>query len=91
MIYPPSGSCDELLINWTAPANTGGLPVKYKFFINEDYKEPLIVSNIVLSIMGNLTTNTEYTVTVVAVNELGEGGNVTGIGRTRPEGLNNTL
>ena len=40
------------------------------------------------TILSDLTADTEYTVTVVAVNELGEGENVTGTGRTRPEGIN---
>ena len=35
--------------------------------------------------MNNLTANTEYTVAVVAFNELGEGGNRTEKGKTRPE------
>ena len=73
------------MITWTAPANTGGLPFYYYLFLNE---YPLLVSNNQLSILGNLTANTEYRVTVAAFNELGEGGNVTGIGLTRPEGIN---
>ena len=42
-----------------------------------------------VSLMNNLTANTEYTVTVVAFNELGyrDGEYVTRTGRTRPEGL----
>ena len=86
IIYPPSGSCDELVITWTAPANTGGLPVKYKLLLNE-YEEILGNNIDKLHIMNNLTANTEYTVTVVAINELGDGENVTGTGLTRPEGL----
>ena len=85
MISPPSWSCDVLEINWTAPANTGdGLPVNYKLYLNE---YSLIEINNVVSI-SDLSANTEYNVTVVAFNELGEGGNVTGTGRTRPEGIN---
>ena len=41
--------------------------------------------------MNNLTANTEYTVAVVAFNELGEGGNRTEKGKTRPEGLRNVV
>ena len=36
MISPPSGSCDQLMVTWTAPSNTGGLPVKYKVYRNGD-------------------------------------------------------
>ena len=90
-ISPPPGSCNELNISWTAPANTGGLPVNYTLYLNGDFKNPLTVSNNVLTIMNNLTANTEYTVMVVAFNELGEGGNVTETGKTRPEGLSHIM
>ena len=80
-------SCYTLKINWTAPANNGeGLPVTYNLYLNEYYEYPFTVSNNEFSFMGNLTGDTEYTVTVVAVNKLGEGGNVTGTGKTR-EGM----
>ena len=85
-ISPPPGSCDVLVITWTAPFITGGLPVNYKLFLNENYNYSLTVSSNHIDIQ-YLPANTEYTVTAVAVNELGEGGNVTGTGRTRPEGL----
>ena len=86
MIYPPSGSCDQLMVTWTASSNTGGLPVMYTVFGNGVEMHSMIATE--STILRNLTADTEYTVTVVAVNELGEGGNVTGTGRTRPEGLN---
>ena len=86
MIYPPSGSCDQLMVTWTASSNTGGLPVTYTMYGNGVEIQSLIAND--STILSNLTADTEYTVTVVAVNELGEGGNVTGTGRTRPEGLN---
>ena len=86
MIYPTSGSCDQLMVTWTAPSNTGGLPVKYTVYVNGAEIQSLIATN--STILSDLTADTEYTVTVVAVNELGEGGNVTGTGRTRPEGIN---
>ena len=38
-------------------------------------------------LINDLTANTDYTVTVVAFNEVGEGGNVTGTGRTKHKGL----
>ena len=92
MIAPSPGLCNNLRVTWTPPTNTAdGLPVYYKLFLNEDYKNPHKVTDNITSIMGNLTANTEYTVTVVAVNELGKGGNVTGSGRTGPEGLNNVM
>ena len=88
------GSCDELMVTWTVPVNNGGLPVKYKLFLNEDEIDPLIFGNSTDQVMGYLTislkaltADTEYTVTVVSFNELGDGGNVTRTGRTRPEGL----
>ena len=36
--------------------------------------------------LSGLTANTLYTVRVVAFNDLGDGGEVTGTGRTRPQG-----
>ena len=87
MIYPTSGSCDQLMVTWTAPSNTGGLPVKYRAYVNGVEIQSMIAND--STILSNLTADTEYTVTVVAVNELGEGGNVTETGRTKPEGLNN--
>ena len=86
MIYPPSGSCDQLIITWTAPSNTGGLPVTYTTYGNGVKIQSMILTE--FTIFSDLIADTEYTVTVVAVNELGEGGNVTGTERTRPEGLN---
>ena len=86
MITPPPGSCDKLEFSWTAQANPGELPVNYTLYLDE-YPPKVINTIDKLVIMNGLTANTEYTVTVVAVNELGEGRNVTGTGRTRPEGL----
>ena len=89
MISPPLGSCDELVITWTAPAITeGDLLVKYKVHINN---ETLTVYNKTNARVIELTANTEYSVTVVAFNELGDGGNVRGTRRTRPEGLSNVF
>ena len=82
MIYP-SSDCDELIIKWT-----GEQSVSYRVHIN-DNKTLIVDKN--ETILSDLTANTEYTVTVVAVNELGDGGNVTGTGRTRPEGLGNIM
>ena len=86
MIYPPSGSCEQLMVTWTAPSNTEGLPAMYRVYGNRVVIQSMIAND--STILIDLTADTEYTVTVVTVNELGEGGNVTGTGRTRPEGLN---
>ena len=86
MIYPTSGSCDQLMVTWTAPSNTGGLPVTYRVYGNGVEIQSLIAND--STMLSDLTADTEYTVTVVAVNELGDGENVTGTGRTRPEGIN---
>ena len=86
MIYLPSGSCDQLMVTWTTPSNTGGLPVNYTVYRNGVEIKSMITTE--STILSDLTADTEYTVTVVTVNELGEGRNVTGTGRTRPEGLN---
>ena len=84
MISPPSGSCDQLMVTWTAPSNTGGLPVKYKV-----YRDGTLIHSIrttTTTTLSSLTVNTQYTVRVVAFNDLGDGGEVTGTGRTRPQG-----
>ena len=84
MISPPSGSCDQLMVTWTAPSNTGGLPVKYNVYRNS----VKIHSNrtITTTTWSGLTANTQYTARVVAFNDLGDGGEVTGTGRPRPQG-----
>ena len=83
MISPPSGSCDQLMVTWTAPSNTGGLPVKYKV-----YRDGTLIHSMrtTATTWNGLTANTQYTVRVVAFNDLGDGGEVTGTGRTRPQG-----
>ena len=89
MISPPSGSCDQLMVTWTGPSNTGGLSVEYKVTLYRD--GTLIHSNstttTTTTTWRGLTANTQYTVRVVAFNDLGDGGNVTGTGRTRPKGI----
>ena len=71
------------MVTWTAPTNTGGLPVKYRVYRSSDK----IHSNraTTSTTWSGLTTNTQYTVRVVAFNDLGDGGEVTGTGRTRPQ------
>ena len=87
MISPPSGSCDQLMVTWTAPSNTGGLPVKYNVYLSDEIHSNRTTTNTTnTSTWSGLTANTQYTVRVVAFNELGDGGEVTGTGRTRPEG-----
>ena len=84
MISPPSGSCDQLMVTWTAPSNTGGLAVKYKV-----YRDGTLIHSMrtkITTTWSGLTANTQYTVRVVAFNDLGDGGEVTGTGRTRAEG-----
>ena len=83
MISPP-GSCDQLMVTWTAPSNTGGLPVKYKVYRNDDEVHSMRTTT--TTTWSGLTANTQYTVRVVAFNDLGDGGEVTGTGRTRPQG-----
>ena len=87
-----SGSCDQLIVTWTAPSNTGGLPVKYKVYGNDTFNDTLIYNmhsmrTTTTTTWSGLTANTKYTVRVVAFNNLGDGGNATGTGRTRPEGI----
>ena len=84
MISPPSGSCDQLMVTWTEPSNTEGLPVKYKV-----YKDSTLIHSMrtTTTTWNGLTANTQYTVRVVAFNNVSDGGEVTGTGRTRPEGI----
>ena len=84
MISPPSGSCDQLMVSWTAPSNTGGLPVKYKVYRDSTLRHSMRTTT--TTTWSGLTANTQYTVRVVAFNNLGDGGEVTGTGRTRPQG-----
>ena len=84
MLSPPSGSCDQLMVTWMTPSNTRGLPVKYKVYRNST----LIHSkrSTTTTTWSGLIANTQYTVRVVAFNDLRDGGEVTGTGRTRPQG-----
>ena len=85
-ISPPPGSCDELVITWTAPSTTtGDLKVRHRVYINDKLRFPRRVKTTIP--LRALTANTEYNVTVVAFNDVGDGGTVTGTKRTRPEGL----
>ena len=92
MIFPPSESCDVLIVNWTAPANTGGGLLNYEMYVyNETYMKDIIINDTDAT-LNDLPANTEYTVTVVAFNELAMAKrNVTGTRRTRPEGLGNAM
>ena len=91
MISPPSGSCDQLMVTWTAPSNTGGLSVKYIVYGNETLIHSMINTTTTTATLNDLTANTQYTVRVVAFNDLGDGGEVTGTGRTRPQGIHITV
>ena len=84
MISPPSGSCDQLMVTWTAPSNTGGLSLKYKVYRDSDEVHSNRATT--TTTRSGLTVNTLYTVRVVAFNDLGDGGEVSGTGRTRPQG-----
>ena len=85
-ISPPLVSCDKLVITWTAPPTTpGDLIVRHKVYINDKLRFPTRRKTTIP--LKALTANTEYNVTVVAFNDVGDGGTVTGTGRTRPEGL----
>ena len=67
-------------------SSTGGsgLSVKYKVYRENDLIHTmLIVTNTTWS---DLTANTQYNVRIVAFNDLGDGGEVTGMGKTRPKG-----
>ena len=83
MISPPSGTCDQLMVTWTTPSNTGGLPVKYKVYRNGTLIHSIRTTT---TTWNSLAANTQYRVRVVAFNELGDGGEVTGTGRTGPQG-----
>ena len=83
MISPPSGSCDQLMVTWTAPSNPGGLLVKYNVYRDSTLNSMRTTTT---TTWNGLTVNTQYTVRVVAFNDLGDGGEVTGTGRTRPQG-----
>ena len=85
MISPPSESCDQLMVTWTAPSNTGGLPLKYKVYRDDTLIHS--IRTITTTTLSGLTANTQYTVRVVAFNDLGNGGEVAGMGRTRPQGI----
>ena len=85
MISPPSGACDQLMVTWTAPSNAGGLPVKYKVYRDSDEVHSMITRT--TTTWSGLTANTQYTVRVVAFNDLGDGGEVTGTGNTKPQGI----
>ena len=87
MISPPSGSCDQLMVTWTAPSNTGGtgaVSVTYKVYLNEAIKSSSF--NSTSTTLSGLMDNTEYTVSVEAVNEVGSGERVTKMELTRPKG-----
>ena len=84
MISPPSGSCDQLMVTWTAPSNIGGLPVKYEVYRNDTLIHSMRTTK--TTTWSGLTANTLYVVRVLAFNDLGDGGEVTGTGRTRPQG-----
>ena len=85
-ISPPLESCDELVITWTAPpTTTGDLIVRHRVYINDKLEFPRRRKTTIP--LKALTANTEYNVTVVAFNNAGDGGTVTGTGRTRPKGL----
>ena len=82
IVYQVPGAPTNLIIS--PPSNTGGLPVKYKVYRDGT----LIHSNrtTTTTTWSGLTANTQYTVRVVAFNDLGDGGEVTVTGRTRPQG-----
>ena len=84
MISPPSESCNQLMVTWTAPSNTGGLSVKYKVYRDSDEIHPMRTKT--TTTWNGLTANTQYIVRVVAFNDFGDGVEVTGTGRTRPQG-----
>ena len=71
------------MVTWTVPSNTEGLLVKYKVYRNGTLIQKRPTTNTTWS---GLTANTQYTVRVVAFNDLGDGREVTGTGRTRPQG-----
>ena len=73
------------MITWTAPPTTGDVIVRHRVYINDKLRFPRRRKTTIL--LKALTANTEYNVTVVAFNVAGDGGTVTGTGRTRPEGL----
>ena len=76
------------MVTWTAPSNTGGLPVTYEVYgMDYIFNDTIINDTTTTTTTWNgLTANTQYTVRVVPFNDLGDGGEVTGTGRTRPQG-----
>ena len=75
-ISPPPGSCDELVITWTAPPEIEDLIVRHRVYINDKLEFPRRRKTTIP--LKALTANTEYNVTVVAFNNVGDGGTVTG-------------
>ena len=87
MISPPSGSCDQLMVTWTAPSNTGGpgaVSVTYKVYLDGAMQGSSL--NTTSTTLTGLMDNTEYTVSVEAVNVAGSGERVTKMEFTRPKG-----
>ena len=74
------------MITWTAPPTTPrDLIVRHRVYINDKLRFPRRRKTTIP--LKALTANTEYNVTVVAFNDVGDGGTVTRTGRTRPKGL----
>ena len=86
MISPPSESCDQLMVTWTAQSNTGGIgavSVTYKVYLNGAMQGSSLSTT--SKTLTGLMDNTEYTVSVEAVNEAGSGDRLTGNMFTRPK------
>ena len=80
MISPPSESCDQLMVTWTASTITG---IKYRITLNGTVNiSSLDTTSITLV---NLMANTIYNVAVVAFKGNNDFGNATGINQPRPE------
>ena len=87
MISPPSGSCDQLIVTWTAPSNTGGpgaVSVTYKMYLDGAMQGSSLSTT--SKTLSGLMDNKEYTVSVEAVNVAGSGERVTASMFTRPKG-----
>lgn len=82
----------KLIIRWTAPSDNGGMPViGYELTVTKTGETDTVYSgtlaaNMLSYTLGNLTNNTEYTVSVKAVNSRGSGEAGTATGTPKASG-----
>ena len=67
-------SCQSVIVSWTPPTNSGGLPLTGYIVRYGDDKEQLAAeANATSAMLEGLTPNTTYNITVAARNAIGEG------------------